>query len=965
MTSRFKLMASVSLALITAGHACAFSFPRLSKPRASTPAAAPAATPAARRAPGEWPQARSDLAPDPAIRFGALANGMRYEILRTAAPAGAVSMRLRIAAGSLIETDEEAGYARLLEHLAFDGSKAVSAGERVEFLKHHGVTFGPDTNGAVAFDATTYTLDLAKADDDATDTALMLLRETASELTLDDGAVERERGVALAELNAGDTAPWRVFKARLAFLLDGQRPPQRFAIGKVDTIQGATREKIAAFYARGYRPERATLVITGDCDPAAIEGKIRARFADWTPRGPAGAEPETGPVATRGLQTRLAIEPGAPTSLELAWTSPPDLSADTRARRRRELVERLAMAVLNRRLTDAAAVDDPPFLSAGAFRDNELGAARVTGLIAATEAGAWQKALAAIDQEQRRAVTYGVRPDELARQIGELESSLKEAVAQTSSRPAAAVADELTAAAADDEVETNPVQDLAFFEEIARGLTADEVSRVLKTAFVASGPLIFLSSPDPIQGGEAAVQAAYLASRGQAVDAPAITAATAWPYGDFGNPSKVASQKEISDLDTVLITFANGVRLTVKPTKFTPDEVMVEVRGGSGLRALPPDHPTTVWSTRAMIEGGLGKISLEDAGRALAPAVYGAQARAEDDAFSLSGVTRRDDLDTQLQVLAAYLTDPGWRPEAVERARAAETSERGEAVKTAAGVVAGELPGLLRAGDRRWAQPGREEIAGAGLADLKTQVEAMQSGPVEVVVVGDITVDKAIDAVARTFGALPARQPPPLLPPASVAFPATGGPPTVISHAGPADQAIGLVAWRTDGLFVDPRLARTASLLADVIQLRLADSRGTAGGPTGSVSADSQASAVWPHWGYLGVRIETTPDQLDGFFAQVSRTSADLEDHDVQAAELARAIKLRLEAIARARATNAFWLAALSGAQDDLRRLDAIRSEQGGYESITPADLRRAAQKYLGDDRAWRLEVKPARAPPQ
>ena len=35
----------------------------------------------------------------------------------------------------------------------------------------------------------------------------------------------------------------------------------------------------------------------------------------------------------------------------------------------------------------------------------------------------------------------------------------------------------------------------------------------------------------------------------------------------------------------------------------------------------------------------------------------------DDDAFTLSGATRPADLDTEMQLLTAYLTKPGWRPE--------------------------------------------------------------------------------------------------------------------------------------------------------------------------------------------------------------------------------------------------------------------------------------------------------------
>ena len=43
--------------------------------------------------PTPWAHEASDIAPDPAVRFGALPNGMRYALLKNQLPPGAVSIR--------------------------------------------------------------------------------------------------------------------------------------------------------------------------------------------------------------------------------------------------------------------------------------------------------------------------------------------------------------------------------------------------------------------------------------------------------------------------------------------------------------------------------------------------------------------------------------------------------------------------------------------------------------------------------------------------------------------------------------------------------------------------------------------------------------------------------------------------------------------------------------------------------
>src|SRR6185312_2121467 len=234
------------------------------------------------RAASEWPQVRSDLKADPSIRFGALPNGMRYAIMRNTTPPGQVSMRLNFDIGSLMERDDQQGLAHFLEHMAFNGSINVpTRGEMVKDLERLGLAFGADTNAQTGFDSTVYKFDLPKSDDQTVDTSLMLLREIAGNLTLDQGAMDKERGVILSEERLRDTPSYEVTKARFGFTMAGQRPPERFPIGLAPVIQSAKVGLIADIYHKYYRPERATLVVVGDIDPAAMEAKIKARFGDW------------------------------------------------------------------------------------------------------------------------------------------------------------------------------------------------------------------------------------------------------------------------------------------------------------------------------------------------------------------------------------------------------------------------------------------------------------------------------------------------------------------------------------------------------------------------------------------------------------------------------------------------------------------------------------------------------------
>ncbi|HEY9236988.1 MAG TPA: insulinase family protein, partial [Phenylobacterium sp.] len=525
------------------------------------------------------------------------------------------------------------------------------------------------------------------------------------------------------------------------------------------------------------------------------------------------------------------------------------------------------------------------------------------------------------------------------------------------------LAAEIVASVGAREVVTNPAQDLAFFEETVKGLKADQVSAALKSAFKGDGPLLFVASPQAIEGGEGTLLSALESSRKTAVSEPAAPSEVNWPYTSFGAIGKVAETTDVTDLDAAFVRFENGVRLTVKPTKFKDDEVLVRVNVGGGRLDLPKDQENMSWASGAFIEGGLKQISAEDLERVLASKVYGAQFGVTDDAFVFSGTTRPDDLDAQMQVLAAYVSEPGWRPQAFARLQSAGKTIHDQYEATDSGVLTRDLAALLHPGDERWTFPTRQEIASAKLDTFKSQIDgALASGPVEVVVVGDITVEKATQAVARTFGALPARKPD--QPPEAqrqVSFPTGNGKPVVLTHKGRGDQSIGYIAWRTNDFFANPQRARDTAVMGEVLGLRLIDELREAQGATYSPSVSYNHSMIWPGWGYVSASVEIPPEKLPGFFDEVRKIAADLREKEVSADELARAKTPRVDQIEKARKTNGYWLRELSGAQADPRRLDAVRAIVSGTERVTAADVRRAAEAVLRDENMWTLEVRPAR----
>ena len=425
-------------------------------------------------------------------------------------------------------------------------------------------------------------------------------------------------------------------------------------------------------------------------------------------------------------------------------------------------------------------------------------------------------------------------------------------------------------------------------------------------------------------------------------------------------PGKVVQRAQIADLGAQSIRFANGVGLIVKSTPYRKDQILVSVRVGGGRLGLSPDRAAAVWSAGALIGGGLQKISFEDSQRALAGKIYAATFSVGDDAFVFGGATQPRDLDTQLSVLAAYVAEPGFRPEAFERLRRAYLAALPQLAATPEGVVHRDLGGLLHAEDPRWMFPTEASLRAATPDDLKSLLgPVLGGGPIEVTIVGDIDPDRAVDLVAKTFGALPAR-PPAWKPPAAdrpVRFPDATATPVTRADTGRPDQAEAIVAWPTTDFFENMKRSRAGMLAGEVLQNRILDQVRIAEGVTYSPETEASFSETTPGYGAAISEVEMPPEKIPGFFDTVSRIAGDLRSKGLTEDELARARNPRVAGIEKAQLTNEYWLERLAGSIADPRRLALIRTTLPDYHALTTADVQAAANAYFDDAKAWRMVI--------
>ncbi|MDP3737412.1 MAG: insulinase family protein [Hyphomonadaceae bacterium] len=914
--------------------------------------------------PKGWANDRSDLPKDPDFTIGVLPNGMRYMILPNKTPPNQVAMRLVISAGSMHERKGEEGIAHFLEHLAFRGTKVFPDGELQRRLEGLGLQMGADANASTAPTQTIFKFNLARNDVESIDTGLLVLREIVSELTIQPEMVDAERGVVLSEertrAGPGEEAQKQFIKLQV-----GEHPYARSPIGLRDVVSTVTPAQIRKFYDAYYRPERATLIVIGDTKPENLLPAIKARFGDWKGRGPAGGDPSPVTVKPPAPEIAVDVTPGlGDTSVLLRWFEPYRERPPTKAERRKQLVETLGVAAVAERmqdLSDAAGRPAAAIISASPYRVPTVWTGQMAQAAGITDL---TKAIDVLVTSQRQAVQYGVTQAELDHAITVRREMMKQMAATGRTGGSAGMAEAYAANLDSDPLFMSPKDMLALFEEQVKTVKLAEVNTALRARFTDTPTLIYRGSEQP-KGGEAALKAAYASAKAKPVTAYAMAAVKPWPYTNFGTPGKVAERKEVADLGITFVRFENGVRLTVKPTTYQKDDVLVRVRMGLGRIGMPRDRIDAsdmgyaIWTT-----GGLGKLTRVEQDRTLAGRRVYAGVESDDDAYELSngdgGYTLASDFRLQMELMAAMVTDP--RLDTGDWAAMITASDQSEASAplTPDGVVGFNLVRLLHSGDLRWTYNTAEMRKTWKPEEAVSYIKPIiANSPMEVIVVGDIPVNKAIEDVARTFGALPKRKE--VKEPAGlrdVKFP-KGGAPVVLTHKGRADQAAIAVAWPTQGMMGNVREYRAGWVLAQMLRDEATRKFRSDDSATYSPSTMVDFSRVLPDYGYVGVSMEIEPSRADGAIAAIESIARTLITYPIPAGEVTRITGPRAAAIRREMANNGYWMTNLPNAQTDPRQLDAMRTIVSDYQAITPEEVQAVAKKWLQPDRAWKLKVVP------
>ena len=250
-----------------------------------------------------------------------LPNGLRVVIVRdTLAPV--VSTQLTFLAGSYEAPPGFPGTAHALEHMMFRGSRGISGAQLNEMTGK----LGGENNAFTTSDATQFTFLAPAAYLD------MLLRVEASRMRgalLEQKEWNREKGAIEQEVSGDISDPGFLAFEQAQRLLYAGTGYAEDPLGTRPSFDRTTAKTLRAFYDAWYQPGNAIYVIVGDVDPQATLARVKALFGS-IPSRPA---PARRPIALKPVaaQTITRSTPSATGSVQFLYRMPGLMSKDNAA----------------------------------------------------------------------------------------------------------------------------------------------------------------------------------------------------------------------------------------------------------------------------------------------------------------------------------------------------------------------------------------------------------------------------------------------------------------------------------------------------------------------------------------------------------------------------------------------------------------------------------------------------------
>ena len=602
------------------------------------------------------------------VIVGKLPNGLTYYIRANAEPKNRAQLYLVNKVGSVLETDAQQGLAHFTEHMAFNGTKDFPKNQLVDYLQKSGVKFGADLNAATNFDETVYQLPLPTDTASVFEKGFSILANWAGYLTFDPAELDKERGVVLEEARLrGKNAQERLQQQVFPVLFNNSKYATRQPIGKEDIIKNVNVATIKGFYHDWYRPDLQAVIAVGDFDPKVVEQLIITNFSFL--ENPAAEKPRVlyNDPPSPGTSFVMATDKEFPYTLAEVVIKHPETHVKTAEQYLESIRVSLFNQMLSDRLGELTQKRNPPFLYAQASYSTFLGRQDAFTYLAVSKTDSdLAVAFKAVAAETERARKFGFTATELERAKQNALQQLQNAYKEKDKTPSETYVQEYEQNFLNGEAIPGIDFEYNYYVNNIGRITLAEMNALAGKLIGDQNRVVIIEGPDK--------EKTRLPNQQTVLSWLAAASTNLTPYVDhisnkplMENAPRGSQTVRVNPDDsiaTVKLTLSNGVKIILKPTDFKNDQILISGYSFGGT-SLASDDDYTSASFAADIIGssgvaGFNQIELTKllAGKNITMSPY-----ISETAQGINGSTSPQDLETALQLLYLYFTQPRKDPD--------------------------------------------------------------------------------------------------------------------------------------------------------------------------------------------------------------------------------------------------------------------------------------------------------------
>jgi zinc protease len=599
---------------------------------------------------------------DPKVKIGKLDNGLTYYIRENGKPENRAEMQILIKAGSIQETDAQAGLAHFTEHMCFNGTKNFPKDSLVSFLEATGMRFGADVNANTGFVRTYYMLTIPMDKPELLDQGFQVLEDWLHNVSFDEEEIEKERGVIMEEWRLYRGANERVQREHFPKLLYGSKYAERLPIGDTAVIKNAPREEFLRYYNTWYRPNISAVIVVGDFDAAKMEKKIKAHFADV--KNPKDA-PE---LVDYEIKTNEKPLVSIATDKELTYPmvqiyfkQDKKDNAGTYEAYLTGIKNRLFSTMLSERLNEKTREAEPPYLFAQAALTSFIANKDAFMMIGVPKGDILNTTEILLD-EAYRVKQHGFTEPELQRAKDQLMAFIESAHAEKDKTESVAYAMEYYRHFIEEEGMPGIDYELKLYQEFIPQITLEDVNSMID-GLIRQKDLVITVSDKEGEGtntpNEEQLLALFETVKNKELE-PYTEADLSKPLlAEIPAPGEIVSEESMDDIGMKKIELSNGVKVLMKKTDFKNDEVLMRAYSPGGNSLASKDNYITAANAASIIsECGVGDFSATNLDKKLAGKVLRVSPYIGELTEGFSGMTSPDDMETFFQLIYLYFTSP-------------------------------------------------------------------------------------------------------------------------------------------------------------------------------------------------------------------------------------------------------------------------------------------------------------------